>query len=1307
MVFRPISQSGVLMYAVQKPDARGKYDYIIILLRRGYVVFSYDLGKGSVVIQSSQQINLNNWNQLTVTRIGPAGTVNLNGAAVSGSAPKGLSNLNIDLGLYLGGVFGVVPRKLAKLMQTTGGFIGCIRKLVINNMIMDVRLQSPQRVQGFGPVAAKNQINGCINVKCMMLGCLNGARCGKENGKFVCKCPSGFMGDRCQLRYISILEYSWKILPRDVFPMVLLRAREQGRTGHMILTTIINTTIINTTIINIIIIIINTTIIINTIIINHHHQSPSFIIIIITVIINTTIINTTIINTTIINTTIINTTIIYHHHHHHQSSSTPPSSTPPSSSTINHHHLSSSSSPSSSTPPSSTPPSSTPPSSSLSSTAYYLRQSLSRSLNKRWRNATALEKQDTGLSVSFSGCIQDFIVDDPNLRSRSIDLSYPGNPSNEFFIKAPINVKKCGCRGYGCLNGGVCVKRTTDFRCESCGDIAVDVGIAIDGSGSVDNNEYRDVLDFVIDLIKVFKISPTAAHIGILEYGENATIRVKFSDYYDRNLLILRVNNLKQRTFEDTDITDGLRKAAELFDPAAGHGFALSLLAPLLEGLVPSEHSVKELKSWNGFNNQSEFILFELCLRQLILCLNGVTIGKINDCCKVDCSNSKSRICGEKVIISGNTFVDNYRKRQYKDPTNLLRELWTELERRFGNTAVITNALLRKLHLAAKFSEKDRDKLQAFADACADADSQLSNLPGLACLNFPNAINPITEKMPYFLQAKWERQVVDYAENNDDAYPGFHKFTMLIQRQAKLKNHPNVLATGVSSSKDNKLIKERRSYASPNPATTVRAYKSDAIPETKPESEDSITDKVCPFHEAKGHELTDCKAFGRKTLQAKTDWIRKAGLCFRCLSSKHQAKECNTTVTCEKCNSDRHQTILHLEKRKKEIGDNGEEVRTSCTGITNTKCVSESCSKIVLVDVYAEKQPQLSHRVYAVLDEQSNASMISPDLADILGQTSPKENYLLSTCSAVKELKQGRRVSGIIAKSMEGEPHRLPTLIECDYVPQNKKEIPTPQMVQRFPHLRNIACHIPPLDPKAKIQLLIGRDAPELLKVRDFSNGPRGAPWAQRLALGWTVSGTMCLNRMGGPVHLSVHTTKIDPPALSQPTDTQPVNQKETSGLKVTPCTNVFLVKESYNGEDLYRTTPDDNEASLSWEDRRFLDVVGKGIHKNAQGNWEMPLPFRSSNITMPNNRQQAASRLNNLLNSFKRKPQLEKDYFNFMAKVLERGHAVPIQSDEIETSMNNGRTWYLPHFGGYTTQRSRTKFVWFLMPLPSIKASR
>ncbi|CAB3982721.1 Hypothetical predicted protein [Paramuricea clavata] len=58
-----------------------------------------------------------------------------------------------------------------------------------------------------------------------------------------------------------------------------------------------------------------------------------------------------------------------------------------------------------------------------------------------------------------------------------------------------------------------------------------------------------------------------------------------------------------------------------------------------------------------------------------------------------------------------------------------------------------------------------------------------------------------------------------------------------------------------------------------------------------------------------------------------------------------------------------------------------------------------------------------------------------------------------------------------------------------------------------------------------------------------------------------------------------------------------------------------------------------------------------KEFHKNESGNWEMPLPFRSPNVTMPNNREQAMSRLQSLLRTFKRKPQMEKDYLEFLRK--------------------------------------------------------
>ena len=101
--------------------------------------------------------------------------------------------------------------------------------------------------------------------------------------------------------------------------------------------------------------------------------------------------------------------------------------------------------------------------------------------------------------------------------------------------------------------------------------------------------------------------------------------------------------------------------------------------------------------------------------------------------------------------------VDNYRKRQQQNPSALLKDLWAELERRFGSPAVITNALLERMHKTASFGENENTKLQEFADLCADVESQVAHLPGLQCLNFPNAVQPIAEKLPSSLRGKWEK----------------------------------------------------------------------------------------------------------------------------------------------------------------------------------------------------------------------------------------------------------------------------------------------------------------------------------------------------------------------------------------------------------------------------------------------------------------------------------------------------------------------------------------------------------------------
>ena len=106
----------------------------------------------------------------------------------------------------------------------------------------------------------------------------------------------------------------------------------------------------------------------------------------------------------------------------------------------------------------------------------------------------------------------------------------------------------------------------------------------------------------------------------------------------------------------------------------------------------------------------------------------------------------------------------------------------------------IVNVLLARLQAAAEFGEEDSDKLQAFADVCADVDSQLDFLPVLGCLNYLTAIGPIVENLPHSSRSKWEKRIVQFAAKYDDAYPSFKDFAAMVQEQARLKNHPNVLA---------------------------------------------------------------------------------------------------------------------------------------------------------------------------------------------------------------------------------------------------------------------------------------------------------------------------------------------------------------------------------------------------------------------------------------------------------------------------------------------------------------------------------
>ena len=250
--------------------------------------------------------------------------------------------------------------------------------------------------------------------------------------------------------------------------------------------------------------------------------------------------------------------------------------------------------------------------------------------------------------------------------------------------------------------------------------------------------------------------------------------------------------------------------------------------------------------------------------------------------------------------------VDNYRKRQMRDPVALLRDLWEELERHFGSAAVISNTLLERLRNSATLSAHDNENLQQFADLCTDIESQVTYLSGLACLNYPSAIQPVMVKLPQFIRTKWEKEITHYSDLNGGAYPPFSRFSELVKEQAKIKNNPNLLA--------NKEAKPRREK---------KTLKTDMQPtdEKKGDSGNEKREgrhgksKHCPFHDRPGHDLTGCKTFLAKNLEERTEWIKDARLCFRCFSPTHIASRCNVPLKCTICGERRHSALLHRERQ--------------------------------------------------------------------------------------------------------------------------------------------------------------------------------------------------------------------------------------------------------------------------------------------------------------------------------------------------------------------------------------------------------
>ena len=215
-------------------------------------------------------------------------------------------------------------------------------------------------------------------------------------------------------------------------------------------------------------------------------------------------------------------------------------------------------------------------------------------------------------------------------------------------------------------------------------------------------------------------------------------------------------------------------------------------------------------------------------------------------------------------------------------------EIRKTLTARFGHTHLVCEAFRRKLDRWPRISgAKD---LQMFADFLHQCSVAKRSQPGLGVLDDPHEIMKIADKLPSGLGNRGDR--VAAGTSISARHPDFRKMADFVIEEARIANSPYA-----------RTPQPERANNTPTRKATTRVVDSQTTEEVG-----------CKFCDKGDHATVECKRLGDLDSKEQGDFVRKKGLCWRCLQWGHVAKDCNYRPKCGRCEGT-HPTSLHGRKR--------------------------------------------------------------------------------------------------------------------------------------------------------------------------------------------------------------------------------------------------------------------------------------------------------------------------------------------------------------------------------------------------------
>lgn len=599
------------------------------------------------------------------------------------------------------------------------------------------------------------------------------------------------------------------------------------------------------------------------------------------------------------------------------------------------------------------------------------------------------------------------------------------------------------------------------------------------------------------------------------------------------------------------------------------------------------------------------------------------------------------------------------------------------LAERYGNSSVVSTAFINKLHQWPKISPRDAQGLRQFSDFLGKVEAARPTTPSLGVLDYACENILLIDKLPYHLEGKWRDKIERWRANHSEAsYPPFSEFDQFLRRAANKANMPEF--EGLSRGRENS--RPSGQYTSSHTSKKGTNASAQAFATTTVHGDQSSLsqrDDACP-HCSKSHHLEDCKSFSSKSFLDRKNFFFRKRLCMGCgESTQHQVKDCGNRKTCKVCNG-RHLTSLHRDPKKPSTDSPEKEVievqprdvgTSNCTRVCaqpNQGGEGDHCM-IIPVIVRSADNPHKESKVYAVLDDQSNSCFITKVLCEQLDLQGPETQLLLTTMHEQNACITSNRIFGLEVLDLEREHVvKLPVCFKRDSVPAKHSQIPKTEVINQWSHLKQIAGKLMPYDSSIEISLLIGSNCPSVVRPRQIVAGGEDDPYGQRSLLGWGVIGRVCKS--------SVKNHE----AFCNKTTTAVTYHHFAYGTKV---------KEIFDSEKVLRALESDFQEKspyrqpYSVDDQSFMSILENGTTRRQDGHYEMPLPLKTSNLSMPDNRRLAEKRWLQLQARFRKNPKLFTDYQTFMKDVVtECAERVP--KDRL--GVHDGRVNYIPHTGVY-----------------------